>query len=206
MTVKTCPEEIIFYMHDYLDEDLSVEEEQVLKEHLQSCADCQKHFQELKRTEAYIKSAPHIHTSDQFTAQVMARLPKEKRTQGVKRWFRHHPLLAAASLFIVLMAGSLLGAWSDDQKFSVTKNENLIVENGLVIVPEDEVVKGDIIVKNGDIHINGEVDGNITVINGEKYMAAAGNVTGNIEEIDEAFEWIWYQMKKGVKKAKMIFE
>ena len=26
-------------------------------------------------------------------------------------------------------------------------------------------------------------------------MAAAGNVTGQIEEIDQAFEWLWYKIK-----------
>ena len=206
MKVKTCPEEIIFYMHDFLDDDLSVEDEQVLKEHLQNCADCQKHFQELKRTEAYVTSVPHIQISDQFTAQVMERLPKEKGSIGIKRWFRHHPMLSAAALFLILMGGSLLGAWSDDQKFSVTKNDHLVVENGVVIVPEGEVIEGDITVKNGDIHINGEVDGSITIINGERYMASAGNVTGDIEEVDEVFEWIWYQIKNGFKIVKKVFD
>lgn len=52
--------------------------------------------------------------------------------------------------------------------------------------------------RNGDIRIEGEVQGDVTVINGEKYMASAGNVTGEIEEIDEAFGWMWFKLKKAV--------
>ena len=51
-------------------------------------------------------------------------------------------------------------------------------------------------VRNGKLKIEGEVDGNVTVINGEQYMASAGKVTGDIEEINEVFEWIWYHIKE----------
>ncbi|CAM4110078.1 anti-sigma factor family protein [Lederbergia lenta] len=204
--MKACPEEIVLYMQEYLDGDLSREDEQVLKEHLQNCSSCQTHFHELKKTITYIKSTSHIQVSDGFTANVMARLPKEKNSVGVKRWFRHHPFLAAASLFLILMAGSVFGIWNDDQKFSVTKQENLVVENSTVIVPKGEVIDGNITVKNGNLRVEGIVNGNVTIINGEQYMASAGNVTGDIEEIDEMFEWIWYKMKIGVKKVTNLFE
>ena len=101
-----------------------------------------------------------------FTANVMSRLPKEKSSASVKRWLTHHPLLAAASLFLILMVGSVFNGWNDDQKFSVTKQQNLLVENNTVIVPEGQIVEGDIIVKNGDLRIEGEVHGNVTIING----------------------------------------
>jgi len=204
--VKACPEEIILYMQESLDSDLSHEKEQVLKDHLQRCPECQKHFQELKRTVAYIKSPSHIRVSSGFTADVMARLPKEKRSASVKRWFRNHPILAAASLFLLLMAGSVLNIWNDDQKFSVTKQPNLVVENDTVIVPEGEVVNGDITVKNGNLRIEGKVNGNVTIINGKQYLASAGDVTGDIEEINEIFEWLWYKIKDGSKKVINLFE
>ena len=92
----------------------------------------------------------------------------------------------------------------DDQNFSVSKQPNLVVEGQTVIVPEGEVVKGDIVVKNGDLLVEGEVDGNVTIINGQ-YMASSAVVSGNIEEIDEAFEWLWYTIKNSVKAA-MTFE
>ncbi|MFC5465141.1 zf-HC2 domain-containing protein [Lederbergia graminis] len=203
--MKACPEEIVLYMQEHLDGDLSWEKEQVLKEHLQKCTACQEYFQELKRTIAYIQSTSHIQTPENFTMNVMARLPKEKRSEGVRRWLRHHPLLAAASLFIILMGASLFSGWNDDNQFSVTAQPNLVVENGVVVVPEGEVVEGDITVKNGDIRIEGEVNGDVTVINGEKYMASAGNVTGDIEEINQMFEWLWFEIKNLGKQVVNFF-
>jgi anti-sigma factor RsiW len=131
-----------------------------------------------------------------FTAKVMASLPKEKKKVGMQRWLRNHPLIAAASLFLVLMMGSVLSTWNQEREFSVSKQENLVVQNNTVIVPEGEVVKGDVIVRNGELKIEGEVQGDVTVINGEKYLASAGHVTGQIEEVNEVFDWIWYHMKK----------
>ena len=103
------------------------------------------------------------------------------------------------------MGGSLLSVWSGEQQFSVSKQPNLIVNNNTVIVPEGEVVKGDVVVKNGTLKIEGEVDGNVTIINGEQYRASAGNVTGDIEEINEVFEWIWYHVKSTGKDMLNMF-
>ena len=204
--MNACPEKIVLYMQEYLDGDLSRESEQVLKEHLQKCLACQNHFQQLKRTISYVKSTAHIKASPNFTANVMSRLPKEKSGASVKRWLTHHPLLAAASLFLILMVGSVFNGWNDDQKFSVTKQQNLLVENNTVIVPEGQIVEGDIVVKNGDLRIEGEVHGNVTIINGKRYLASAGNVTGDIQVINEVFEWVWYKMKEGGKKLVNLFE
>lgn len=99
----------------------------------------------------------------------------------------------------------MFSVWNDDQKFSVTKQEDLVVENGTVIVPEGKVIDGDITVKNGNLRIEGKVNGNVTIINGERYLASAGDVTGDIEEINEVFEWIWYKMKSGSKKVINLF-
>ncbi|WP_064091703.1 anti-sigma factor family protein [Rossellomorea aquimaris] len=199
--MKPCPEEIIEYMHDYLDGDLSSDNEKVLKQHVQSCEDCQHHFHELKKAIAFVQSTSHISASDDFTSKVMAKLPKEKKKVGMERWLRHHPLVTAAALFLVLMTGSFLTSWNDDQDFSFTKNENIVVQDHTVVVPEGKVVEGDLTVRNGDVKIEGKVSGDVTVINGQQYLASAGTVTGEIKEIDAAFEWLWYQIKQGTKDA-----
>lgn len=201
-----CPAEIILYMHEYLDEEISAEHEKELRAHLQSCEECQNHFHELKKTIALVQSTSHIQAPDNFTANVMAKLPKEKRKVGVQRWFRQHPLLTAASLFLVLMMGSLISSWDQDHQLSVSKQPNLVVQNDKVIVPEGEVVKGDVVVKNGTLEIQGQVEGNVTVINGEQYMASAGKVTGEIEEVNAIFEWIWYHIKKASKDIVSVFD
>lgn len=200
-----CPE-YIAYMHEYLDEEISAEHKKKLKEHLSECAECQTHFHELEKSVALVKSIAHIAAPDDFTSKVMAKLPKEKKKVGVQRWFRHHPLLTAASLFIVLMMGSIFSTWSGGEDLSVSKQPNLVVQNDTVIVPEGEVVKGDVMVRNGSLRIEGQVDGNVTVINGEKYMASAGQVTGEIKEINAIFEWVWYHIKNTAKEVVNFFD
>ena len=196
-----CPEQIIELMHDFLDEEITPENEVILREHLQSCKECETLFNELKKTVALVKGTSNMQAPPNFTANVMAKLPKEKKKVGMERWLKNHPLLAAASLFIVLMVGSLFSTWSQNREFSVSKQKNLIVQNNTVIVPKGKVVKGDVIVRNGKLKIEGEVQGDVTVINGEKYMASAGHVTGKIEEVNEVFDWIWYYIKKTSKDA-----
>lgn len=201
-----CETEFVYYMHEYLDEEISAEHEQMLREHLKTCSECHTHFHELKKTIALVQSTSHIQAPEDFTANVMAKLPKEKKQVGFKRWLRLHPLLTAASLFIILMAGSLLSSWNQDHQLSVSKQSNLVIENDTVIVPAGEIVKGDVMVKNGNIKIDGQVDGNVTVINGEKYMASAGQVTGQIEEVNELFDWLWYYIKSTAIEVMDIFD
>ncbi|WP_332646688.1 anti-sigma factor [Lysinibacillus sp. 54212] len=193
--MSTCPKQYVEYMHDYLDGDINREHEQELKKHLQSCAQCQQHMHELSDTIAFIKSATHITAPPSFEEQIMQRLPKRKNTVGIQKWLRRHPFIVAAAVFFLFMSATLLSSYSNDDQFSVTKQPNLVVDGQTVTVPAGEVVKGDIVVKNGDIVIDGEVDGNVTVINGS-YMASTAVVSGQIEEIDEAFEWLWYEMKQ----------
>jgi anti-sigma factor RsiW len=194
-----CPEEIIDMMHEFLDDELDKEEEIQLRKHLQNCSECATYFNELKKTIALVQSTSNIQAPDGFTDRIMAKLPKEKKKVTIQRWLQRHPFLAAASLFIVLMMGSFLSTWSENREFSVSSQNNLIVKNHTVIVPKGKVVKGDVVVRNGKLKIEGEVQGNVTVINGEKYMASAGHVTGDIEEVNAVFDWIWYYIKKTAK-------
>ncbi|MEH7331402.1 anti-sigma factor [Neobacillus drentensis] len=201
-----CPEHIIDLMHEYLDEEIDQEKERILREHIQSCKECEAIFNELKKTVAFVKSISNMQAPADFTANVLARLPKEKKKVWMGRWLRNHPMLAAASLFLILMVGSLVSTWNQDREFSVSKQKNLVVKNNTVIVPKGEVVKGDVIVRNGTLKIEGEVQGDVTVINGEKYLAFAGHVTGQIDEVNEVFDWIWYHMKRTVQETIEIFD
>jgi anti-sigma factor RsiW len=200
-----CPEQIIEFIHDYLDEELNLEKEKTLRDHLKSCKECETIFNELKRTEAFVKSISNMQAPPDFTANVLARLPKEKKKVWMQRWITNHPMITAASVFIILMLGSLFSSWSQDQEFSVSKQKNLVVKNNTVIVPKGETVKGDVVVHNGNVRIEGEVQGDVTVINGEKYLASAGHVTGQIEEVNQVFDWIWYHMKKTAQNVIGIF-
>ncbi|RNF38792.1 anti-sigma factor family protein [Planococcus salinus] len=202
--MNTCPENIVQWMNDYLDGDIAPADETALKEHLESCSACRKHYQELSKTIAFVQSASHIQPPGDFVQATMARLPKERQRAGFQRWFRQHPLLTAAALFCILMSAMLFSSFNDEQQFAFTKQPNLVVEGETVVVPEGEVVTGDITVRNGDLRVEGELQGDVTIVNG-KYMASSGVISGEVEEIDQAFEWLWYTIKNGVKDAASIF-
>lgn len=200
-----CPEEVVKLMHDFLDDELEQEKEVLLRRHLQTCKECENQFNELKKTIAFVRGTSSIQVSEDFTDRLMANLPKEKKNISLQRWLRNHPFVAAASLFFFLMMVSFLSSWNQNREFAVSKQKNLIVENNTVIVPKGEVVKGDVVVRNGKLKIEGEVDGNVTVINGEKYMASAGHVTGQIEEVNEVFDAMWFYLKQTGKDVLNFF-
>lgn len=204
--MNACPERIVHYMHEYLDGEISREHELELNSHLQSCADCQAHMHELSNVVAFVKGAAHVEAPGNFVNSVMARLPKEKSHAGVSRWLRRHPILTAAALFLLFMSSALFSNFNEEQQFSFTKQENVIVEGETVIIPEGEIVTGDLVVKNGDVRIDGELDGNLTIINGSKYMASTAVITGKTEEINEVFDWLWFHIKDGAKEVLSFFE
>ncbi|MFJ7827460.1 zf-HC2 domain-containing protein [Psychrobacillus sp. NPDC096623] len=204
--MNACPERIVHFMHEYLDGEISREHELELKSHLQSCEACQAHMHELSDVVAFVKGAAHIEAPNDFSHSVIARLPKEKSHAGVSKWLRRHPVLAAAAMFLLLMSGALFTNFNDEQQFSFTKQENVVVEGETVIIPEGQVVKGDLIVRNGDVRIDGELDGNLTIINGSAYMASTANITGTSEEINEVFDWLWYNIKYGAQEVVSFFE
>lgn len=197
--MKTCPEQIVHQIHAYLDGDLSQEEEDVLMSHLEQCSECNELMEALEDSITFIEQAESVVAPEGFVANVMSQLPKEKKQVKLRQWLRRQPVLVAAAMFIMLMSVSLFSNYDNDQQFSVTKQPNLVVNGEVVTVPKGEVIEGDVIVKNGTLHIEGEVNGDITVINGSKYMASTAVVTGEVEQIDKAFDWLWYTMKSFIK-------
>lgn len=90
----SCPEQIVRLMHMHLDGDILPKDEHVLNEHLETCEKCRKHFYEMEKSIALVRSTSHVEAPADFTANVMAKLPKEKKRASVKRWFRSHPVIA----------------------------------------------------------------------------------------------------------------
>ncbi|WP_138420032.1 anti-sigma factor family protein [Aquibacillus sediminis] len=190
-----CNNHIINLMHKYLDGELDSTEEQNLKEHLLVCEECQQHFHELKRTVALLDSNNHLQVSSDFTSNVMSNLPKETKKNSYLRWFKAHPIITAAAIFFIFMFGGVMSAWQQDHQVTVSKDKNVVIEEGTVIVPEGVTVEGDLVVKNGDLKIDGEVEGDVTIINGEHLLASAGQISGEIEQVNQVFDWIWYNIK-----------
>lgn len=205
-----CPAEITEYMHSYLDGDLSAKNEKILREHLQKCSSCQNHFHELNSSIMVLKNAQRLQAPENFTAKVMTNLPKENKGLLIKRWFKNRPFFAAAALFLLLMSGTFFASLNKDEQLSVTKQDSLIIDNNVVIVPEGEIIEGDLVVKNGQLKIEGQIKGNVTIINGEiingeNYLASTSQVSGEINEVNELFELLWYKIKSSIKKIGKLF-
>lgn len=193
--------EIVDLMHNYLDGDLPDKEEQQLRSHLRSCQACQNHFHELKRTITILKGNSDLQAPSLFTENVMSKLPKEKKRVSYLRWFKAHPIFTAAAIFFIFMFGGIFTAWDQDSQLSYPKGKNLVVKEDTVIVPEGEIVEGDLLIKNGDLKIEGSVNGDVIIINGDHLMASAGNISGEIEQINQVFDWIWYHTKDIIKNV-----
>ena len=60
MKLLKCPEEIIELMHEYLDEEITPDQERDIKRTPQNCKECEAIFNELKKTIAFVKGTCHI--------------------------------------------------------------------------------------------------------------------------------------------------
>jgi anti-sigma factor RsiW len=195
-------------MHIYLDGDLRKDEERELRRHLETCDACQKHFHELSRTITLIQSVEQMEAPVNFSKNVMQNLPTEKSHIKYTRWFKKHPVITVAAVFFLFLFSSIFSMWNRDSELVVSKQDNLIIKGDTVIVPEGVTVEGDLFVKNGNLQIKGQIDGNVTLINGkliidsdntdpdDEHLLANSGVNGELKHIDDLVEWIWYNLKK----------
>ncbi|WP_214742336.1 MULTISPECIES: hypothetical protein [unclassified Exiguobacterium] len=207
------PEEKV---QQYLEDGVLPEESDELRQLLED-DDLYESYLQYERIDAELKALPRPKLSEDFTARVMAALPetaaqpatgsvvplstsvRKKRKPHSKQmlWLQRHPGLIAAVLFFSLMSSATLGLWSSaSETMTYTKVPGIVVSDNEVIVPEGVTIEKDITVQGGDLRIEGTVNGDATAVNGRAYLASAGQVTGEIEQIDQMFEWIWYSMKQ----------
>jgi anti-sigma factor (TIGR02949 family) len=204
--VKVTCQDYKKWIHEYLDDELSSNQTKELLAHIDQCEGCRKHLHELEKTILLLKSNSHLKAPDNFTERVMQQLPKETKRVKAKRWMKGHPLVVAASLFIFLMAGSLLTIWTEGQDqfyVSAPNMDQLVVDQkrGTVIVPVGEVIQGDLIVRNGNVEVRGEVTGDVIVTDGQIYLASTAHIVGEVEEIDQFMKWAWVHLQRWVKEA-----
>ena len=202
-----CKTKYIKLMHKYLDGDLNKEEESILRAHLETCDTCQKHFHELSRTITLIQITEQPEVPANFSENVMKNLPTEKRHVKFVRWFKKHPMVTVAAIFFLFMFSGIFTMWHKDSELVVSKQEDLIIKGDTVIVPEGVTVVGDLFVKNGNLQIDGQVDGDVTLINGKlitgsvenddesDFLVASVDVNGEFKHIDVMIEWVWYKLK-----------
>ena len=184
-------------MHDYLDDDLSKEQQLELKTHMLSCPDCRMQFKELEQTDMLMYSLTH-HTpsaSLELTERIMNSLPKQKKQQLWLTWVKRHPAITAAAIFVLVMLFSTVSFWDQDTQLVVKGSDldQVVIEGNTVIVPEGKSIAGNLTVENGKTQIYGDVQGNLTVIDGSLYQASTAHISGQVKSIDQAMDWIWYK-------------
>ncbi len=194
----------IVKIHEYLDGELSRDESEKLKAHMEVCSACKSRFEQLEKVDAAMYHAfeaakPTVHyNANALTARIMQQVPKSpsKKKKGIVRLLYRYPGITAAAIFLLVMFGSFAASWQQDAKLmiSVEDVQKLVVDGKTVIVPEGVHVTGDLIVENGSIEVFGEVEGNVTVIDGKMVLASTGHIAGQSKIIDEALGWFWYKV------------
>ncbi|GFN33190.1 hypothetical protein PCURB6_34500 [Paenibacillus curdlanolyticus] len=196
----------MIWMHDYLDGDLPQRDTIELKAHMLACPACRARFEQLERTESLVSSSFHLHTpiepamSEQLRQRIMAVLPKERKQLSWFRWVRNHPAVSVAALFFFVMLSSFLSMWNQDGEL-VVKGKDLqqvIIQGDKVIVPAGAMVNGDLTIENGTAEVQGEVNGNVTVIDGKLQLASTAHIAGSSRTIDRALDWFWYKVTETV--------
>jgi anti-sigma factor RsiW len=184
-------------MNKILDSEATQEEEEIFFDHLSECPSCKEEYDLLVDRLKELRIQSNIKAPVGFTASVMSMLPKESGKIKWKRWMQRHPALTAAAIFMFFMAASILTTYNQEDLAVVKGQGKLEIKNAerLVIVPAGETIKGDLVVENADVHIEGRVEGDVIVIKGQQYMASAGEVTGHSQEIEQVVEWVWYKLK-----------
>jgi anti-sigma factor RsiW len=185
-------------MHDYLDDDLPEQQQRELKEHLLSCPDCRAKFKELEQTDMLMFSLMHQSpvASDDLVSRIMSSLPKSKKENAFITWIKRHPALTAASLFLVVMLMSSVTFWSPDRQLVVrgVDLDQVIIKGDTVIVPSGKTITGNLTIENGKAQVYGDVNGNVTVIDGSLYQASTAHISGQVKSIDQAVSWLWYKV------------
>ncbi|RCX16396.1 anti-sigma factor RsiW [Fontibacillus phaseoli] len=186
-------------MHDYLDEDVTHGQAVELKLHLEGCSACKERYKKLEQTEmmlfATIKHGS-INAPDELVDRIMCKIPTPRKQQAWIGWIRKHPALTAAAMFLLVMLFSAVSLWeSDDQLVVKTADLDQVIINGnTVTVPNGSTIAGNLTVENGKAEIYGDVQGNLTVIDGSYYQASTAHIAGEIKSIDQALDWVWYRI------------
>ncbi|RKN78308.1 zf-HC2 domain-containing protein [Paenibacillus ginsengarvi] len=192
--------EAILLMHDYLDGDLTGPEAAELKKHLIGCASCQERYTKLEKTgAALMASMKPVHVPSHLTtASIMQKLPAPAKRTVWMRWPRRHPAATVAALFCIVMLGSFMSMWNEDTQLVVhgSNLEQVVIKGNTVVVPEGQTYQGNLIVENGKIEVNGKIDGNLIVIDGNYALASTAQISGDITSVNQAAEWVWYKLNQ----------
>jgi len=184
-------------LHEYLDGDLESANASALQSHLSGCSGCAARLRSYERTEALVRVLERPQTPPDLTASIMAALPPQSRSRrSWARWLRRHPAATAAAAFLVVMFSSFFSLWNQGSQLSVRGDdlEGIVIEGGKVIVPQGARMEGDLVVENGTVQVDGEVEGDLTIIDGSVAYASTAHISGRVTEVDRALDYIWFKL------------
>ena len=52
----------------------------------------------------------------------------------------------------------------------------------------------------GKLKVEGDVTGNVVVIDGSVNLASTAHISGHVTQVDEALGWVWYKLGEFVGK------
>jgi anti-sigma factor RsiW len=184
-------------MHRYFDGEIEPTDMAELRRHITDCEPCRKVFRRMETTEALVHqlAVPLARPSDDLTAKIMAKLPPQKKRGLWVRWVRRHPAVSVAIVFALVMLGSFTSSWNADSDLTVKGSDlsQVVIEGHTVYVPEGHTVNGDLMVKSGQVEVDGDVRGNLTIIDGSVNMASTAHISGDITRINQALGWLWFK-------------
>lgn len=185
-------------IHEYLDGDLQGSTAVRLNQHLQSCSNCRRQMKQLEQTDVFIRSMPSGKFSEDLKDRVMDAVSITALKRSWLQWIKRHPAVSVATLFILVMLGSYVTLWNQDTDMVVKGKdlEDIVIQGDTVIVPAGYTVKGDLFVENGRIEVDGKVEGNLTVVDGNLSLASTAYISGEVTSINRALDWIWYRMSQ----------
>jgi len=178
-------------IHRYLDEEMDTQERIEFETHLASCRSCQHSLTELGQAIQHVTAAEWLKAPHMFTEDVLSQLQEispQKRNWRVP--FIKYTGIAAAAVLVLGMG--MMAAAPDEFALQAKNTQGLIVEDGKVIIPEGSRYQGNLVVQNGDLEVRGDVNGNVTTVGGKIYRAAGADISGEVDEVDEALEKLWY--------------
>ena len=204
MRVMACSNPIYSLINKVIDHEATEQEYHEMEEHILVCEDCRERFEQLRETDLMLSNMKKANVPDYFTEKVMQRITRTSKMESrILKWFKKHPLGTAASLFVILMAGYIFSLWEQAPFRAEVQGSGRVAyeDHDTVVVPKGETIKGNLVVQNGKVKIEGKVDGNVILINSDSLLASAGHVTGDIEEVNQILDWIWYHLKQIFNKV-----
>lgn len=186
-------------MHDYFDGDLTHEQAVELKGHLNACPACSTRFQQLEQTEMTLFATlrhDRFSAPDALVSRIMNEIPRQHKQQLWLQVIKRHPALTAAAIFLVVMLFSALSLMKADNQLIVKVGDldQVVINGNVVTVPEGATITGNLTVENGKAEILGNVEGNVTVVDGSYYQASTAHISGKVKSIDQALDWLWYRI------------